>query len=189
MFVGVLGAFVTHFTSSNNPPVSDDSAGATPTPAKTIQEDFERVNSSFVAAAAPCQSGFSAAGAAMRTGNRYRAYDVVTRARQACVNAWENVNTVKFSSATPEPLRDKLNADLDECSHAFAQYGGILITISKVLDGDDRPSTVSEATAQIGPATNAVGDCMQTYTADLRSGGVVLPGDRNVRHGKPPRHS
>ncbi len=149
---------------------------------KTVQEDFERVNPSFLAAVLPCQLGFTAAGRAMHSGDRYNAYDVVQRAQQACITAWENANAIKFSAATPQPNRDKLNADLDDCSHAYAQYGGVLMTIGNVLNGDDRPSTVAEARHGIGQAVGAVSTCMRTYASDLRAAGVKMPGDAQTAH-------
>jgi hypothetical protein len=159
-------------------PSNTTSGSATPADAATTpQADFERVNAAFKSAVAPCEVGFLAATKALRSGDRYGGYDVAQRGKQACVSAWVNADATKFSEATPEPARDKLNADLKDCSGAFALNGAALDSISRVLNGDDKPSTVSTATQDIAHASDAVTSCMATYAADLKAAGVKVPSE------------
>ena len=55
-------------TSTKEASGASSSAGS----AKNVQEDFERVNPSFLAAVLPCQIGFTAAGKALHSGDRYK---------------------------------------------------------------------------------------------------------------------
>jgi hypothetical protein len=121
--------------------------------------------------------GFIRVGKSMKTHDRYQAFDVVKQAEQACLTALEEANHEHFGEGMPQPYRDKLNSDLDDCGHAYGGAGGLLTDVEKVLNGDTSPSFVSKTSQMIQYSSDHITRCLTTYVSDLRAAGVKLPGD------------
>ncbi|MBS0296426.1 MAG: hypothetical protein JSR45_08950 [Proteobacteria bacterium] len=145
---------------------------------KTAQADFDRVNANFVAAVQPCEHGWTTVQPALKSGNVQDGYNIATTAKTACMTAWTGVNSVKFGDATPQPHRDKLNNDLNECSHAYLTKATALSGIAEVLNGDGKPSKVQQVQYEIASANEKVTSCLTNYAADAKAAGMKLPGDK-----------
>ena len=145
----------------------------------TAQADFERANKHFLDTVVPCQKGAMTVLAALKHPDRYDIYDQATRVKNICGQASLEADSVKYTEATPQPFRDKLNADLADCGRAYVNYAVAMDSLSAVANGDMRPSAVTKASTDLRRGETRTGDCMETYVADLKASGVKLPGQSN----------
>jgi len=161
-------------TASSTAPATTAASGQV-----AAQAEFERVNIAFLAAVLPCQLEVQLTANAVHSGDNYRTYDVASQAKQACMTAWENANATQFSDAVMEPSRDKLNADLKNCSQAYLSQATAMDEVTTVANGDVRPSTVAQARYGITQASAEVTACITTYKDDVVAAGLKLPGAAN----------
>jgi hypothetical protein len=179
MILAVVAALLSHGSGSSS---TAQSTGG-PQPA-TAQADFDRVNANVVAAVQPCERGWTTVQPALKSGNVQDGYNIATTAKTACMTAWTGVNSVKFGDATPQPYRDKLNNDLNECSHAYLTKATALNGIAEVLNGDSKPSKVQQVQREIASANEKTTSCLAAYVGDAKASGVTMPGSKDAKDAK-----
>jgi len=107
-------------------------------------------------------SGYVADVAGRRNPNVYDLYSQVTQADTICSEAASNVGRISVPDTIPSAKRAKFKEAIETCRNAYYAKASAFDQMSKVLNGDVRPSAVNEAkqaseAAQAGSMLCAIG--------------------------------
>ena len=104
----------------------------------------------------------------------YELYPVVKSASGACMEAAVGLGKLKVPESTQGDTRKDFEEALERCSAAYALKGAGYSQMAKVLDGDHRPSQVSDAMETMQTANAGQWACVAGFFAAADKAGVPL---------------
>jgi hypothetical protein len=156
-------------------------AGAAPKveqPAGVTQAEFDAYYNGVQDALRPCDTAVTAAAESIQGGDVYSAYPVVSRAEDLCLSTGSDVRSVKIPRSARGEVKKAFEEARDACEYVGTAKWSAMRQAAKVLDGDSRPSTVSNAKAELGGMNTATIQCVTTILGVAVKAGVKLPGEK-----------
>lgn len=123
----------------------------------------------------PCDTRVGRAGDAMRTGDLYAAYDVVTQAQAVCEAASRDISAIPIPRSAKGDARKALIEARDRCSTAMFAKRQAMGKVARVVDGDARPSAVAEARRENELASTMTLGCVAAFAQAAEKAGYTLP--------------
>lgn len=147
-------------------------------PAGVTQAEFDAYYNGVQDALRPCDTAVTAAAESIKGGDVYSAYPVVSRAEDLCLSTGSDVRSVKIPRSARGEVKKAFEEARDACEYVGTAKWSAMRQAAKVLDGDSRPSTVSNAKAELEGMNTATLQCVTTIIGVGVKAGVKLPGEK-----------
>lgn len=166
--------------STGAPTTTAATKPATPTPDMTAEVValFEQVKEEVRGCDAASQI---VADAFDKNHDVYELYEIVGRATERCKDSWQGLNGLKPPPSARGEIKSAFQEALETCSTAYFSKFDAYEKISKVIDGDNRPSAVSKAKESMEFATTGQMVCVAGFLSAGSKAGVsmeTLSGDK-----------
>lgn len=139
------------------------------------QAEFNVVWSDVKSRSERCDGPTRRAGEALSTGDRYAAFAPTKAAAAACEDVWLKMSNVPLPKSAKGDVRKSLNDAIDTCETAVYAKREALQALLKVLDGDERPSTMNTVTTEMERGKNGSLMCGIGFLGVAEEAGLVLP--------------
>lgn len=123
----------------------------------------------------PCDAQINAAASALQGGNAYAAYPVVEGAKSVCSDAHSALYDIALPRSAKGDVKKALQKAKEDCSLSGFLKFQAMDKMLKVVDGDQRPSAVSEATSALRDAGSSTMMCVAAYAGAAETAHLKLP--------------
>jgi hypothetical protein len=168
-------------TVSGNPnPTSKATTTTTTAKTQTPERDpdagrAEAINAQFIASFKSCDE---TSGAAMseykKFDNAVSVYESFQNAKYGCHDSWVKIIAIKIPKFTKRDTKDAYQDAADKCASAVSMKSYAFDKMSKVIDGDLRPSVVSGARGTLDEANEELRNCAVSLMAASEKAGAPL---------------
>jgi hypothetical protein len=100
---------------------------------------------------------------AARTRSVYDSYNAAMRAEAACKTTMMALGELKFAEPVSADARADLDPALDCFASAYGERREAMEKAAKLMDGDQRPSQISEFKGQLDDAIDRTNECVAQY--------------------------
>lgn len=139
------------------------------------QAEYEAYINGVQSALRPCDTAVSAAVDGIKGGDSYAAYPLVSRAEDLCLSTSSNVSAVKIPRSAKGETKKAFQDAREACEFVGTAKWAAMREAAKVLDGDNRPSAVSKAKADLEAMNPATTRCVMTIALIGVQAGLKLP--------------
>lgn len=159
-------------------------AGEAPKPAAAVkaapppgvtQIEFNAVWGATKVVMARCDDPLRRAGEIVGTGDVYAAYPAVQRAEQECNRAMMLMRDIDPPKSAKGAVKRAFLDAREACSTTAFIKGQAMEKLGRVINGDARPSAVSDAKAEIENGQMANVSCIAKFAAAATAAGLTLP--------------
>lgn len=144
-------------------------------PAGVAQAEYETYYDGVMNALKPCDTAVSSASTAIGAGDVYAAYPVVQRAEQVCLSTAGDVRAVRIPRSAKGEVKKSFEGARESCSMTGTMKWAGMRALAKVLDGDMRPSAVSDAKQQMAASSSYALVCAANMVQIAQAAGLELP--------------
>lgn len=177
--VVAIGSFVLMGIAGSMLPPPDESAAANAVPKAAppadIKAETQALWTELTEAVGGCDTASNEVAAIFESSkNPYEIYPIINAAAETCTDAGLRVGKLRSPASSSGDAKKGLDDALDRCSTAYAVKGSAYSKVAKVLDGDARPSAVSEASESMEMATVGQWSCVAAFFAAAEKAGVPM---------------
>jgi hypothetical protein len=177
--VPVLGAMTSRGARPTSAPSSHTAVSANRTPQAPARDPdtdrAEAINAQFIAGFKSCDQ---TASAAMSEYKRFESavsvYEAFQNAKYGCHDSWAKIIAIKIPKFAKRDTRDAYRTAAEECASAVSMKSYAFDKMSKVIDGDLRPSVVSGAKGTLDEANAELSNCAVLLMAASERAGAKL---------------
>jgi hypothetical protein len=108
------------------------------------KDDFRANYKSMMALSKRCDDSLSATSSWLKAGDAIRAYDAAKNTQAVCYDVSANIRQLDIPAGVAGEARAKLEEAHEKCASAYSTRAYQMSKVMKVLDGDMRPSKLSE---------------------------------------------
>lgn len=144
-------------------------------PAGMTQAEFNSVWSDVKVKMERCDVAVRRAGEVVGSGNAYAAYGPTKSAAEVCRSAWSEMSSIRAPRSAKGEVKKAMQDARSRCSDAVLWKQMAMDALVKVLDGDQRPSAMSDATDKLSTARDLSTGCWLGYLSAAEKAGLDLP--------------
>ncbi len=122
-----------------------------------------------------CDAPVRRAGEVVGTGNAYAAFRPVKAASDACREAWLGIDRIEIPRSAKGDVKKALRDARERCSTAAVVKKEAMDRMAKVLDGDDKPSSMAALQDSLKRGTDLSTGCWLGFLAAATEADLEMP--------------
>lgn len=139
------------------------------------QAEFDGIWTGVKSQMERCDAPVRRAGEVVGTGNAYAAFRPVKAASEACRDAWLGIDRIEIPRSAKGEVKKALREARERCSTAAVVKKEAMDRMAKVLDGDDKPSTMAALQDSLKRGTDLSSGCWLGFLAAATEAGLEMP--------------
>jgi hypothetical protein len=147
--------------------------------ASSLPADATAFFTTFEAAGGACDDASNQAKALMNGGDPVDAYQATKSAEAVCLQSINAIGDLKSPESASYDLGKEFDQSRAVCQDAYESKRGVLLRVLKILNGDNRPSTVADAREKTEQANDGIDACLAAMTAVVDKAGGTVPASVN----------